>query len=96
MALAHSVKNLRDKVLAKYPTLAAPSIEWLRYQFTPQNEYKKTALQHTERLNIKFMVQSRQLSFDHPDNYYAAAIFKYLSEFSIVIVTLPVLMTSTL
>ena len=80
MALALSVRDLRDKVLAKYPTIAATSIEWLRY---PQNEYKKTALRHTGRLNIKFMVQSRQLSFDHSDNHYAAAMFKYMREFSI-------------
>ncbi len=40
-------------------------------------------MRHTGRLNIKYMVQSRQLSFDHPDNHYTAAIFKYMREFSI-------------
>lgn len=83
MALALSVRDLRDKVLAKYPTLAAPGVEWLRYQFSPQNEYKKTAMRYTGRLNIKYMIQSRQLNFDHPDSHYTAAIFKYMREFSI-------------
>ena len=83
MALALSVRDLRNKVLAKHPTIAAPSIEWLRYQFCPQNEFNKSSLRYTGRLKIKFMVQSRQLSFEHPDNHYAGALFKYLREFSI-------------
>ena len=29
------------------------------------------------------MVQSCQLSFDHPDNHYTTAIFKYMRDFSI-------------
>ena len=29
------------------------------------------------------MVQSRQLSHDHPDKHYAAAVFKYLKEFAV-------------
>lgn len=44
MALALSVRDLRNKGLAKHPTIAAPSIEWLRYQFCPQNEFKKSSL----------------------------------------------------
>ena len=83
MALAFSVRDLHTKVIKKYPTICAPSIEWLRCQFCPQNEFKKSASFHTGRLNIKFMVQSRQLSFDHPDNHYAGAVFKYMREFSI-------------
>lgn len=83
MALALSVQDLHKKVLAKHPTISAPSIEWLRYQFTPQNEFKSSSSRYTGRLNIKFMVQSRQLNFDHPDNHYAAALFKYQREFSV-------------
>ena len=58
MALAVSVRDLRDTVLAKHPGIAAPSLEWLRLQFCPQNEFKKSALLYTGRLGIKFMVQS--------------------------------------
>jgi hypothetical protein len=81
MALAVSVRDLRE---SKHPGIATPSIEWLRLQLCPQNEFKKSALLHTGRLGIKFMVQSRQLNFEHADSHYAAATLKYLREFSIM------------
>ncbi len=58
MALALSVRDPHNKVLAKHPTIIAPSIEWLRYQFCPQNEFNKSSLRYTGRLKIKYMVVS--------------------------------------
>lgn len=83
-ALAFSVKDLRDQVLAKNPNLEVPSLKWIRVQFWPKNPFRKTATQHTGRLQIKYMVQSRQLHADHIDSHYAAAIFKYMKQFAIM------------
>ena len=83
-AAAFSVRDLQDQVLQKNPGLEAPSFEWIRAQFWPKNPFRKSAANHTGKLRIKFMVQSRQLHADHPDSHYCAAIFKYLKEFAII------------
>ena len=67
----------------KNPGLEAPSLEWIHAQFWPKNPFHKSAANHTGKLQINFMVQSRQLHTDHPDSHYCAAIFKYLKEFAI-------------
>ena len=82
-AFAYSVRDLRDQVLEKNPDLEVPSLEWIRVQFWPRNPFQKAAAQHTGRLQLKHMVQSRQLHSDHMDCHYAAAIFKYLKKFAI-------------
>ena len=82
-AAAFPVRDLRDQVLQKNPGLEAPSLEWIRAQFWPKNPFRKSAANHTGKLQIKFMVQSRQLHADHPDSHYCAAIFKYLKKFAI-------------
>ena len=84
LAVAFSVSDLRHQVVARNPGLEVPSIEWIRLQFWPRNPFSFTSQKYTGRLNIKFMVQSRQVSCDHPDVHYCAAVFKYLREFAIL------------
>ncbi len=83
LAVAFSVADLRNQVVAKNPGIEVPSIEWIRLQFWPRNPFSLSSQSYTGRLNIKFMVQSRQVSCNHPDAHYCAAIFKYLREFAI-------------
>lgn len=83
-ALAYSVRDLRDQVLEKHPDLEVPSLEWIRAQFWPRNPFQKAAAKHTGRLQLKHMVQSRQLHADHMDAHYAAAIFKYQKKFAVM------------
>ena len=40
-------------------------------------------MQHTGRLNIRFMVQTRQLQHEHVDGHYAAAVFRYMRELAV-------------
>lgn len=49
----------------------------------PSNPFRLSASRYTGRFQIKFMVQSRQVSADHPDSHYCGAIFKYLCELAI-------------
>ena len=84
LAVAFSVSDLCNQVVSRNPGIEVPSIEWIRLQFWPRNPFSFTSKKYTGRLNIKFMVQSRQVSSDHPDVHYCAAIFKYLREFAIL------------
>ena len=84
MAFAFSVRDLRDQVVKRSPSLDVPSLEWIRAQFWPRNPFHSSSSSHTGRLEIKFMVQSRQLHADHPDSHYRAAILKYMKQFAIM------------
>ena len=84
LAFAFSVRDLREQVIQRNPSLEAPSVEWIRTQFWPRNPFHASALKHTGRLQIKFMVQSCQLHADHPDAHYCAAILKYMKQFAIM------------
>ena len=84
LAKAISIRDFREQVRARVPDgTPIPSPEWLRMQFWPKSQKTKTALQHTGRLKIKYMVQQRQFRNTHPDEHYAAAIFRYLRQFAI-------------
>lgn len=48
----------------------------------PQNN---TSLQYTGRLQVKFMVQIRQLQIEHEDAHYASALFRYLKELAVIL-----------
>ena len=65
------------------PGTAVPSKEWLRLQFWPKNPRKKSSLQYTGRLNVKYMIQQRQFRNDHEDSHYTAALFRYQREYAI-------------
>ena len=60
-----------------------PSTSWVRYQFSPPNPFSEQATRYTGQLNVRFMIQARQLRHDHADAHYAAAIFRYQRERSI-------------
>ena len=81
MASAVSVRDLWERSKALCPDgTAIPSQEWLRLQFWPKNRHANTSLQYTGRL-----VQRRQFRKDHCDSHYAAAIFKYMREYAVMV-----------
>ena len=61
-----------------------PCEEWIRLQFWPTNPTSAAAMHYTDRFNIKYQVQARQLRKDHPDAHYCACLFQYLREFAIL------------
>ena len=73
-----------NQIVSKYPGIVSPSIEWIRCQFWPRNPFRKSSVRYSGQFDIKFMVQSRQVSADHVDSHYCAAIFKYLRELAIM------------
>ena len=82
LAKAISVRDLLEQVTQRCPEgCPIPSKQWLRLQFWPKNQTNKAALQYTGRLDVKFMIQVRQLRKSHEDSHYCAAMFKYLREF---------------
>ena len=81
LASAVSVRDLRERVAARLPEgTTVPSNEWLRLQFWPKTKCAKTSLHYTGRLKVRFMIQQRQFRKQHPDEHYAAAMFRYLRE----------------
>ncbi|KAI8517529.1 hypothetical protein Bbelb_035460 [Branchiostoma belcheri] len=84
MAVAMSVPDFITQVCKRLPEGAeVPSASWVSLQFWPKNPFVDRAIRYTGRLNVKYMVQSRQLNHDHVDAHYAAAIFKYLKSFAV-------------
>ena len=84
MAKALSTRDLLSEVAKRCPEgVPVPSKQWLRLQFWPKNPSLKSALQYTGKLQIKFMVQARQLRKAHPDSHYCSALYRYLREMSI-------------
>lgn len=62
-----------------------PSVEWVRLQFWPKTPSAKVALHYTGRLKVKFKVQQRQWRRNHVDSHYAAACFRYMSEYALML-----------
>ena len=60
-----------------------PSQEWLRLQFWPKTKHAKSSLHYMGRLKVKFIIQQRQFRKQHPDQHYAAAVFRYQCEFAL-------------
>ena len=61
-----------------------PSVEWVRLQFWPKTPCSKASLHYTGRLKVKFMIQQRQWRREHVDSHYAAAYFRYMREYAIM------------
>ena len=84
LAKAISVRDLLEQVSACCPQgTEIPSKQWLRLQFWPKTPSNRNSLQYTGKLNVKFMVQARQLRKTHEDSHYCAALFRYAKEFAI-------------
>ncbi len=79
---AISAGDLLEEVSKRCPEgTAIPSKQWLRLQFWPKKPTNKTALQYTGKLDVKFMIQLRQLRKSHEDSHYCAlhSLFSRLS-----------------
>ena len=64
LAKAVSLKDLHQRVKERVPEgTNIPSVKWLRYQFQPINPRANTAKYYTGLMNIKMMVQKRQVRF---------------------------------
>ena len=89
MPFAVSIRHLRgiveERLKQKFPdsTPAIRSIEWIRLQFWPSNQYTNRAIRYTGRFDIKFGVQIRQLCKNHPDKHYVSALLQYVRDFSV-------------
>lgn len=67
LAKAVSLKDLHQRIKERVPDdTAIPSVKWLRYQFQPLNPRANTAKYFKGKMNIKMMVQKRQVRLcDH-------------------------------
>ncbi|XP_064646150.1 uncharacterized protein LOC135499336 [Lineus longissimus] len=85
LAKAVSLKDLHQRVKERVPAdTNIPSVKWLRYQFQPINLQANTAKYYKGRMNIKMMVQKRQIRVNHVDAHYCAAAWRYMREMAIL------------
>jgi len=60
-----SICDLIEQVAKKNPDIPVPSQSWVSFQFAPKNRFWNAAVQYTGKLELKHMVQTRQLrSYD--------------------------------
>ena len=86
LAYAISVPDLLEQVKSRCPSgTNIPCESWLRLQFWPKNPHFKSKIHYTGQLNVKFMVQARQFRKEHEDSHYAAALFRYERELSVLL-----------
>jgi len=84
LSTALSIRDFKEQVQARCPEgTAVPCEEWLRLQFWPKNPKCKSSIHYTGQLKVWFVVQARQFRKSHPDEHYAAAIFRYFREFAL-------------
>ena len=89
MAFATSLRHLQeiisDRLCQKFPQECRPipSLEWIRLQFWPCNQYNAVALRYTGRFRVKFGMQVRQLHRDHQDSHYVSALLQYVKSFAV-------------
>ena len=82
---AISIRDLVEQVMALCPEgTPIPSLEWVRLQFWPKTP-SSSSLHYTGRFKLKFVVQQRQWCRSYPDSHYAAAVFRYMREYSILL-----------
>lgn len=79
-------RDLREQVKCRcLEGTNIPSESWLRLQFWPKTPHARSKIHYTGKLDVKFMVQAHQFRKDHKDAHYAAALFRYQREFSILL-----------
>jgi len=88
MSIADLKNIIIERLEKKYGTplnseIFIPSNEYIRLQFWPGNATTNAASKYTGRFEIKYKVQSRQLSKFHVDAHYCAALFRYMRLFAI-------------
>ena len=79
-----SVRDLIEQVSADLPAeTPIPSESTVLFAFVPNNAYRASAKFYKSKINLKFKIQTRQLRNSHPDEYYAAAQFKYARQLAV-------------
>ena len=84
-SLCHLREIIAERLKVKYPENCPPlpSLEWVRLQFWPSNQYTTTALKYTAKFRVKFGVQVRQLHRDHQNSHYVSALLQYVRSFAV-------------
>ena len=80
-----SIKDLMSQVKHRVPDgTPIPSESTVIHAFAPPNIHAKTAQYYTGRINLKHVVQRRQLRAFHADAHWCSALYKYLKELAVL------------
>ena len=75
-------------MLARLPEgTKAPSVSWIKLNFSPSNRYNTAANNYTGKFNIRFALQQRLVRVQHPDAHFCSDLFGsdlfgYVKEFA--------------
>ena len=83
-SVAMSVPDFVNQIKQRMPEESCiPSTEWVYLQFMPRSRFASSAIHHTGRLKLRFMIQKRQYNTFHIDAHYAGATFLYFKHFAV-------------
>ncbi len=83
-AVAMSIPDLKRRVAARLPEgTKIPSDQTIALAFLPRNKYANSASNYTGILNLRFQIQRRQLSVNHPDGQYCATLYHFLKNYAV-------------
>jgi hypothetical protein len=86
LSRAISIRDLVDQVSARcLAGTQIPCLEWVRLQFRPKTSSAIQQVHHTGRFKMKYMVQQRQFRHSHIDAHYAAASFRHMRDYSLLV-----------
>ena len=60
-----------------------PAAEWVRLQFSPNNDTVETAVKFSGKLEVKRAVQTKTLRKEHEDQHWVNAMTQYVMEWLI-------------
>ena len=84
LSISNLVKRARDNleekvsagILEEMPLV--PSLEWVRLQFSPNNETVKKAIKFTSNIGIKRAIQTRTLRKEHGNQHWVNSMTRYV------------------
>ena len=83
---AMSVRHLSEQAHKLLPDdSAVPCDKTILLQFSPKDPFSHAALRHSNRFDMRFVMQARNLREKNPDAYYVACIKKYARSMMIVV-----------
>ena len=88
------IEKVRRALMAKNPggleaaKIFIPSATYVEYQFVPKDSRTAAALNYTGRAQVRRAVQKRTLRCDSIDSHYAAALFKYMRRYGVLVAKL--------
>ena len=83
---AISIRDFVDQVSSCCPEgIGIPFLEWVCLQFWPKTPSARVSLHYAGQFQVNFIIQQCQWCCQHPDAHYAAATFRFIREYALMV-----------